>query len=148
MSEVVTSIEIAAPVDAVWAVVMDPRRLGEWVSIHRTLHAAADGPPKAGDTMDQTLVLRGAPFRVHWTLVTCEAPTHAVWQGRGPARSRAETEYRLTAIDGGGITRFDYRNTFHPPLGVLGAVAGRALVGHLPHREADTSLQRLKSLVE
>jgi hypothetical protein len=70
-----------------------------------------------------------------------------VWQGRGPARSRAETEYRLSAADG-GATRFDYRNTFHPPLGVLGAVAGRALVGHLPQREADASLQRLKSMVE
>jgi hypothetical protein len=33
-----------------------------------------------------------------------------VWKGKGPARSRAETEYRLEAVDGG--TRFSYRNEF------------------------------------
>jgi len=54
----------------------------------------------------------------------------------------------LSALDGGARTRFNYRNEFHPPLGPLGAVAGRALVGHLPRREADASLARLKALVE
>jgi hypothetical protein len=83
---------------------------------------------------------------VHWELVACDAGRHAEWHGRGPARSRAETEYRLTAVDGG--TRFDYRNDFKAPLGPLGAVASRAIVGGLPRREADASLRRLKALVE
>ena len=69
---------------------MDPRRLAEWVTIHRSLHSASDGPPRAGDRMDQTLVLRGAPFRVHWELTVCEAPTHAEWRGprAGPLAGR------------------------------------------------------------
>ena len=57
-----------------------------------------------------------------------------MWKGRGPAHSHAETEYRLTAVDGG--TRFAYRNVFKAPLGALGALASRALVGGLPEREA------------
>jgi len=80
-------------------------------------------------------------------LVRCERPFHAEWHGRGPARSHAETEYRLTANDHGG-THFGYRNDFRGPLGPLGAIASRALVGGLPKREADASLQRLKALVE
>ena len=147
MTEVVTQIEIAAPTAEVWSTIMDPRRLAEWVTIHRSLHASSDGPPRAGDRMDQTLVLRGAPFRVHWELTVCEAPTHAEWRGRGPAHSRAATVYRLTDL-GDARTRFDYRLEFHPPLGPLGAVAGRAVVGHLPQREAEASLLRLKSLLE
>jgi uncharacterized protein YndB with AHSA1/START domain len=146
MSEVVTSIQIDASPEQVWAVVMDPARLKDWVTIHRRLHEAPDGPPRAGDEMVQTLHLRGANFKVHWELAACDAPTHAEWHGRGPARSKAETEYRLTEIDGG--TRFDYRNEFKPPLGPLGAVASRAIVGGLPLREADASLRRLKALVE
>jgi uncharacterized protein YndB with AHSA1/START domain len=148
MSEVRTSIDIDAPVTQVWDAIMDPDRLGEWVSIHRSLHSASSGAPREGFEMDQTLALRGAPFRVHWKLVTCDSPTHAEWHGRGPARSHAETEYRLTALDGGSRTRFDYRNVFTAPLGPLGAVASRAIVGGSPRREADASLARLKDLLE
>ena len=140
MSEVITSITIDAPPERVWEVVMNPHRLEEWVTIHRRLDSASDGE------MTQTLCLRGVHFHVHWELATCEAPRHAVWEGRGPARSHAETEYRLTPVDGG--TRFAYRNEFRAPLGPLGAVASRALVGGLPEREARESLRNLKSLVE
>jgi uncharacterized protein YndB with AHSA1/START domain len=140
MTEVITSITIAAPPEPIWAVIMDPQRLGDWVTIHRKLNSASDGE------MDQTLCLRGVNFHVHWELAACEAPLHAVWKGRGPARSHAETEYRLTPIDGG--TRFAYRNEFKAPLGPLGAVASRALVGGLPEREAKATLHNLKELVE
>jgi uncharacterized protein YndB with AHSA1/START domain len=146
MSEVHSSIEIAAPPERVWALAMDPLRLSDWVTIHRRLHDHSDGDPRRGYEMEQTLHLRGVNFKVHWELVACDAPQHAEWHGRGPARSHAETEYRLTAHDGG--TRFDYRNEFRAPLGPLGAMASRAVVGGLPRREADTSLQRLKALAE
>jgi uncharacterized protein YndB with AHSA1/START domain len=146
VSEVVTSIQIAASPEEVWALAMDPERLHEWVTIHRRLDDHDGGTPRRGYAMVQTLHLRGVNFKVHWELVACDALRHAEWHGRGPARSHAETEYRLTAVDGG--TRFDYRNEFKAPLGPLGAVASRALVGGLPRREADASLQRLKALAE
>ena len=146
MSEVVTTIDIAAPPEKVWALAMDPERLHEWVTIHRRLHDHDGGPPRKGYAMVQTLHLRGVNFKVHWELVAFDEGRHAEWHGRGPARSHAETEYRLTAVDGG--TRFDYRNEFKAPLGPLGAVASRAIVGGLPRREADASLRRLKALVE
>lgn len=141
MSEVATSIDINAPVEAVWKLVMDPRRLEEWVTIHRRLISHGD------DEMVQMLHLRGANFKVHWHLAKSKAPTHARWEGRGPARSHAETEYRL-ADDGKGGTHFDYRNEFRAPLGPLGAVASRALVGGQPRTQADASLRKLKALAE
>jgi carbon monoxide dehydrogenase subunit G len=147
MSEVETSIDIAAPPEAVWALAMDPERLGDWVTIHRRLDDHDGGRPHAGYEMEQTLCLRGVNFKVKWELVRCEQPFHAEWHGRGPARSHAETEYRLGA-NGDGGTRFGYRNEFRAPLGPLGAVASRAIVGGLPRREADASLQRLKALAE
>jgi len=146
VTEVVTSIDIDAPPERVWELAMDPNCLSEWVTIHRRLHGHDDGPPRKGFAMEQTLHLRGVNFKVHWELVSCEPGRHAEWHGRGPARSHAETEYSLTAVDGG--TRFDYRNEFKAPLGALGAVASRAIVGGLPRREADASLRRLKALAE
>jgi carbon monoxide dehydrogenase subunit G len=141
LSAVTQSIDIDAPPERVWDVVMNPRRLGDWVTIHRELLWSEPGE------MEQVLCLRGAKFKVHWHLTDDDRPYHARWQGKGPARSHAETEYRLSD-NGSGGTRFDYRNDFRAPLGPLGAVAGRALVGGLPAKEADASLRRLKALLE
>lgn len=142
-----TKIDIAAPPEEVWQVIMDPGRLKDWVTIHRKLGKVSDRPLEAGSKLDQTLHLRGANFKVHWEVAEYKEPRLARWEGRGPARSQAVTEYRLEA-DGNGGTHFDYRNEFKAPLGPLGAVASRALVGGLPEREAQRSLEKLKALVE
>ena len=147
MSTVCASIEIAATPATVWETVIDPDRLGDWVTVHRKLRHHDDGVPRTGYHMDQQLHLRGVSVDVHWTLVQCEPGTLAVWEGRGPARSRACTEYKLQPLPG-GCTRFDYRNEFHPPLGPFGALASRALVGGMPEREATRTLERLRALLE
>jgi carbon monoxide dehydrogenase subunit G len=146
MSLVTVSTKIDAPRDAVWDMVMDPKRLGDWVTIHRKLLGADGGPPRVGYEMDQQIHLRGVSLEVHWKLVECDPCSRAVWQGRGPARSRAHTEYLLHGEDGG--TRFDYRNEFRPPLGPVGALVSRALVGGIPEREANRTLERLRAQLE
>jgi uncharacterized protein YndB with AHSA1/START domain len=146
MSEVSASIQIDAPPEAVWDVVMDPHRLHEWVTIHRKLSTAADPPLQIGDELDQTLHLRGVNFKVHWTVREADPPHRAVWEGRGPARSRALTVYEVTANGGG--SRFDYHNEFRAPMGPLGSVASRVVMGGVPQREANATLQRLKQLLE
>jgi hypothetical protein len=95
--------------------------------------------------MDQQIHLRGVNLEVHWRLVQCDPGRLAVWQGHGPARSRARTEYALRAEPGG--TRFDYRNEFRAPLGPIGALASRALVGGIPEREATRTLERLAQML-
>jgi uncharacterized protein YndB with AHSA1/START domain len=146
MSEVSASIQIDAPPEVVWDVVMDPNRLREWVTIHRKLGRAADPPLQEGDEVDQTLHLRGVNFRVHWTVREADAPHHAVWEGRGPARSRALTVYEVSANGGG--TRFEYHNEVRAPMGPLGSMASRVMMGGVPQREANATLQRLKKLIE
>lgn len=147
MTEVTASIDIDAPPQKVWEALMDPDRLDDWVTIHRRLESVSDRPLKRGSRLEQVLCLRGASFKVKWEVADLDPGRHARWEGRGPARSRAQTTYRLASGDGGG-TRFDYQNEFKAPLGPLGAAASRALVGGLPQREATASLQRLKALLE
>jgi uncharacterized protein YndB with AHSA1/START domain len=146
MTIVTASIHIAAPPADVWKLVMDPNSLGEWVTIHRRLIHADDGPPRVGYAMDQQIQMRGVSLEVHWMLVDCRPNELAVWEGRGPARSHARSEYALKADDGG--TRFDYRNEFRPPLGPVGALVSRALVGGMPEREAKRTLDRLNAHLE
>ena len=145
MSVVTASKHIDAAPAAVWDVVMDASRLGDWVTIHRKLIHADDGPVRRGYRMDQQIHIRGVSLDVHWTLMECTPGALAVWEGRGPARSRARTEYALSPDENG--TRFDYRNEFRAPLGPIGAVVSRALVGGIPEREATRTLIRLAALM-
>ena len=83
---------------------------------------------------------------MEWTLQEVDAPRFARWEGKGPARSRAIIEDRLTATETG--THFDYRNEFHTPFGPMGAIAAKAVMGGIPVHEANASLQSLKRLIE
>jgi carbon monoxide dehydrogenase subunit G len=146
MSLVTASIFIDASPDTVWDTVMDPEQLSDWVTIHHRLVRADGGTPRVGYEMDQQMHMRGVNVEVHWELVDCRQSRRAVWAGRGPARSKAHTEYLLEAERDG--TRFDYRNEFRPPLGPVGAIVSRALVGGMPLREANRSLELLKTHIE
>ena len=147
MSTVHVQIEIDAPPGVVWDTVMDPNRLAEWVTIHRSVEVKSSDPSEEGARMDQVLHILGVSFKVHWTLDSVIPPREAEWQGRGPVLSRALIRYKLTGQPGGPTT-FDYVNEFHPPGGPLGNVASRVLIGHVPEREAHESLARLKQLIE
>ena len=147
MTVVKASIDIEAPRERVYDFMLDPAHLDEWVTIHRRVNSRDAGPLREGFEMNQTLCLRGANFKVHWTLTEHDRPSHATWEGRGPAHSYARTPYRLAERDGGG-THFEYENEFKAPGGFLGAAASRVLVGGVSEREARRSLQQLKRLLE
>jgi uncharacterized membrane protein len=147
MTLVTASIDIDAPPDEVFATALDPSKLDDWVSIHRRVNAADSGAPHEGYEMEQTLCLRGANFKVKWTITEFQPGRHVTWEGRGPAHSYARTAYSVSARDGDG-THFEYENEFKAPGGFLGAAASRVLVGGVPQREANRSLQALKQLLE
>jgi uncharacterized protein YndB with AHSA1/START domain len=147
MSTVTAQIRIDAPVERVWETVMDPNRFSEWVTIHRAVKDVSDRPLTKGSTMEQVIHMRGVTFHVRWTLVEVNAPHTALWEGRGPAHSRARIRYEISR-DGDGSSVFDYTNEFTTPGGRLGAAASRMIVGAASQREAHRSLERLKALLE
>jgi uncharacterized protein YndB with AHSA1/START domain len=147
MSTVADEIVIHVGIEQVWETVMNPNRLGDWVTIHKSVENVPRPPLRAGVTMDQAMSVRGITFRVHWRLADFDPPHRARWEGEGPAHSVALIRYELSA-DSPGMTTFRYTNEFHPPGGRLGSVAGRFIVGATSEREARNSLLRLKSLLE
>jgi uncharacterized protein YndB with AHSA1/START domain len=147
MSQVSASIDIDAPPEKVWEVVMDPERLGDWVTIHREVDRVSDRPLRDGSTLRQGLCIRHVNFHVKWKVEEAKPCDSAVWEGRGPARSKAHTVYRLES-NGDGGTHFEYENEFKAPLGPLGSAASKALVGGVPQREANATLANLKRLLE
>jgi carbon monoxide dehydrogenase subunit G len=138
--------DIAAPPEKVYDVVMDPKRLEDWVSIHQSLDQAPNGALKEGSELVQTLKLAGRKFHVHWEVVEDDCPKRVVWEGKGPVHSHARVIYEFEP-DGNGGTRFSYMNQYDLPGGPLGRLAGRSVSG-VARKEADRSLERLRKLLE
>ena len=140
------SIVIAAEPQRVWDMIMDPGRLGKWVSLHDSVDDAGEGIVEQGDSFTQKMRLAGKSFKVRWEVVEAESPKFARWIGDGPAGSNASVSYKLTPRKGG--TCFDYCNDFALPGGALGKAAGGLLSAAPGSREAKRSLDRLKELLE
>ena len=140
-------ITIDAPPEKVWKVLMDPQRLADWVSIHQKLKNAPSGQLQEDDELTQCLRLMHKNFDVKWKVRQADKPRKAVWEGRGPVRSKASVVYELKPDDNGG-TRFHYMNEFKAPGGPFGTFfADRAFQG-TSEREADKTLDNLKGLLE
>jgi uncharacterized membrane protein len=139
------TIELNAPADQVYDLVMDPKRLGDWVTIHAGLKDAPDELRK-GSELVQSLKLAGRRFDVHWEVVQAEKPKRVVWEGKGPVHSRAKVVYDLDT-DGDGKTCFSYMNEYSMPGGPLGRIAAGALK-HTAERESERTLSALKRIVE
>ncbi len=146
MSVVEVETEIAAPIDEVFNLAMDPQRTPEWVTIALAVKDVKGNPTEKGFEMKQRLCLRGVPFWVEWQLVEADAPHFARYEGRGPMRSKAIIENRLSERDGKTVYR--YKNEFKAPFGPLGSTAEKVLAGGVPEKEARASLAKLKALAE
>jgi carbon monoxide dehydrogenase subunit G len=138
-------IHIDAEPEAVYAKLMDPSCLGEWVSIQDELLEAPDGDLEKGDTLVQRCRVAGQKFKLRWKVESADRPHNTVWKGKGPLGSKAKVTYDLAANGGG--TDFTYTNEYSLPGGPVGKIAGRAVVG-ASGAEADKTLKRLKELIE
>jgi carbon monoxide dehydrogenase subunit G len=139
------TIEIAAPPESVYDIVMDPKHLEDWVTIHHHLEDAPNGNLEKGSELTQCLKLAGRRFHVHWKVVENDPCRRVVWDGQGPVHSHARVVYEFE--ENGSGTRFSYSNEYDLPGGVLGRMAGGA-VRRVTGKEVDATLQRLKQLVE
>ncbi len=139
------SIEIAATPQAVYDVVMDPRRLGDWVTVHKELVEAPEGVLDEGDELTQKLKVAGQAFKVHWKVEKAHAPRDVEWDGRGPMGTKARVSYDLEPRGDG--TCFNYINEYELPGGPLGKLGAKAFE-RTAAKEADKTLDKLKGLLE
>ena len=145
MTKLEREIHIDAAPEDVYAKLMDPDCLGEWVTIQDELLEAPDGDLTKGSELVQRCKVAGQRFKLKWKVESADRPNKTVWKGRGPFGSKAKVTYDLAENNGG--TDFTYTNEYSLPGGPLGRVAGRAVVG-ASGAEADKTLKRLKKLIE
>ena len=138
------SIEIDAPPEDVYEIVMDPHRLGDWVTIHVGLHDPP-GDMDEGAELGQSIKVAGQRFKVQWRVVKADPPRSTRWEGRGPLGAKARVKYELE--DRGDSTCFHYTNEYDFPGGPLGRLGAKAFE-RTAGKEADRTLEKLKGLLE
>ncbi len=144
--QVTNEIELDASPEEVFDILMDPDRLGDWVTAHREIAEPAVGSLEVGSTFKQKLRVTGVSFKVTWEVVCLERPRLAEWKGKGPGGSRARAVYELEPSGSG--TRFKYLNEWRLPGGKLAAAAASAIGEDRARDEAERSLTNLKRLLE
>jgi uncharacterized protein YndB with AHSA1/START domain len=145
--KVSSEIEIDAPPEEVFETVMDPARLGDWVTTHGGIVEEPEGELAEGSTFRQRLRVAGVSFKVRWRVARLDRPKLVEWEGEGPGGSSALIRYTLDPLEG-GATRFEYLNEFELPGGKLAQLAGGKIGGGRGRAEAERSLERLKRLLE
>jgi carbon monoxide dehydrogenase subunit G len=104
------STDVALNQDEAFALLTDPARFEEWL----TLHAGwPKGQPVAlaeGDQFVQKLKIMGMPSDISWTVAEVDAPAKLVLKGDGPMGAKLATT--LTTLSNGDGTTVTYDAEF------------------------------------
>lgn len=123
MSRVRRSVEIAAPTDAVWAVLEDVRRLPDF-SPSTVEVVAPDRLTERGQTFEQTVRLAGRSFTSTWKVTDIDPGSRLVIEGS----VLPGTHYRMTETieaNGADSTTFTLVMDYRLPFGPLGRLASK-----------------------
>lgn len=138
--EVQKTINVAAPVDEVFAFWSDYQNFPRFMRHVREVHADAD--------RSRWVVDGPAGVPVEWTSkVTRQIPNSLIeWRSMPDSPVKHEGRVRFDA-NGGGGTRVTVRICYLPPAGALGHALAAAF-GADPKSEMDDDLMRMKSMIE
>ena len=137
------TLDIAAEPAAVWAVVADPGRFGEWLTLHESWSGPVPDEFAAGARVTANLTLLGLPMTITWTVDEYSPPRTVRLSGRGLAG--VQVAIAATVTPHGSGARFtlavDVTGTLLAgPIGQAVEDAGTI--------ELDNSLARLRTLID
>ena len=118
------TVVVSAPPDAVWELVSDPERFGEWAELTDEV-IRADKPLRLGSTYEERNVVLG-PIKgtSRWTVVQHEAPRRQTHRGEGIALA-ASLDFFMELEPAEQATQLTVGLRYRPGLGVIGALIDR-----------------------
>jgi uncharacterized membrane protein len=143
MPVVEDSIDIRAPVDAVFKAITDPRRTMEWNSSIAGVSGLSEYPPRLGTSWSQVAMVAGRKMDLNCRIVSWNEPYEGALQVTGGQRATITTRCREV----GDVTRITQTIDFIPPGGLLGSLAG-GMISSAVKREMRGAMQRQKEAIE
>jgi len=98
-----TTAQLDAPLAAVWAVVGQPRRLGEWVANHRGFTGEGPAELVVGDAFVEQIGVFGVDAELRWTVREVLPARRVALTAQGPMGITLRTSYELVEAPEGGL---------------------------------------------
>jgi uncharacterized protein YndB with AHSA1/START domain len=145
MAGITVQTSIAAQPEIVWRVLTDLERQASWMVDVRSLRFATPQRAGVGTVIHVRSELFGVPLvRDVMEITAWEAPRRLAVAHRGAFHGSGE--FRVAPDPGGSVLTWSER--FRPPLGPLGELAFRLVVGPHLRRVFARSLANLRGLAE
>jgi carbon monoxide dehydrogenase subunit G len=139
---------IAAPPEAVWALLSDPTRFADWADRTLEVTNARDNPLSLGSTYEERNVVLG-PIKgqSRWTVVQHEAPHRQTHRGEGlPLTAALDFFVELRPLD--GSTQLILGLRYRPSLGSLGSLLDRLWGRRSVQASMERSVRNVAALLE
>src|ERR1700712_4106146 len=142
MAQVKVGKELSANQDKVWAVIADPSRFEEWLTIHTKWK---DQPPTElaqGTQMTEVVTIMGMPNTITWTTESYEAPSSLKISGAGMAGAKVSFTLSVEANGDSSVASVDAEFISQMMVGAIGGAVERTA-----KKELNASLTKLAELV-
>ena len=142
MAEANASQQIAAPREKVWAIISDPSRFGEWLSVHTKWKEAPPATLSKGATMSEVLTIMGMANTINFTVEEYDAPNSTKFSGTGMAGAKISFTLAVEANgDDACVASIDAEFISQMMVGAIGGAIERAST-----KELTASLDKLATL--
>jgi uncharacterized protein YndB with AHSA1/START domain len=137
------TVDIAAPIEEVFAGITDPARSPEWSTEVIDVRDLSDRPVQEGTTWEQVVRLAGRHVHFQCRVAELRPPYEGVLQISGDHQGRISTRCEPTEAG----TRVTQEIEFVPPGGMLGRLAG-GLLGPAVKWELRRTMERMRETLE
>ncbi|MFG1796818.1 SRPBCC family protein [Nocardia sp. NPDC049149] len=143
MAQAKVSKEFPVAQEKVWAVLSDPSRFEEWLTVHTKWKEQPPAQLSTGATMTEVLTIMGMANTITFTVEDYDAPNSTKFSGTGMAG--AQISFTLTVAPSGAtgaLVTIDAEFVSQMMVGAIGAAVERAST-----KELDASLTNLAGLL-
>jgi hypothetical protein len=142
MAKVDVSHAMPAAQGPVWAVMANPSRFPEWLTIHDRFKGDAPTEIQQGTAFTEVCSIMGMTNSIDWTVTGYDAPGSLRISGTGLAGAQISFTMTVQPAADGSLVQIDAEFTGQMVVGAIGAAVERAAM-----KEVTASLEKLASLV-
>jgi uncharacterized protein YndB with AHSA1/START domain len=142
MASVTATVEFSAPPEKVWAVMADPNRYEEWLTIHQGWRGEIPAELQVGTKLTEIVSVMGMANKIEWTVEVYQPPSTVKISGTGMAGVQVSFTLSVTPTDSGSRAAIDAEFTGQLVVGAIGAAVEKQ-----SRKELDASLEKLAGLV-
>ena len=148
MAHIARTIEIDRSPEEIFDYITDLDRLTEWATVVKETRDLGERPIQQGTTFSQTVKAAGSvEIDCNWRVKQLERPRHVHYEATAPDGGEMQMSQTVTRLDG-GQSRVEIDLDYEVPGGILGQIADKLVFEGQNEKEAETSLENLKRILE